>query len=361
MQNIDSFPTEGGQSAPAMAKVLYVDDEPINLTNFALTFEDDYTVLTAASAEEGLKLFRQTDDISVVVADQRMPGMTGVQMLERIYAMDSNPIRIILTGYTDIDDIVDAINRGHIYEYILKPWRADNLRAALQRAIGKFRLLKENQALSRRLLEVSEAERKSIARDLHDDFGQVLPSLRYSFEKIRASLPEVTPALSEEFNHINRLIEKLGDIGRDAASALRPDMLDRLGLLDTIGWSINDFRRRHPHIQVELEIRGTRKSFSPQAEITLFRLFQEALTNIAKHSRAERVSVLLTFSHPQVFLTIRDNGVGFDADHFLTVRQDGTGVGLKGMRERIATVNGTLTIRSRPGEGTLIRAEVPIS
>lgn len=360
MQNIVSFPSDSGKLEPGTAKILYVDDEPVNLSNFAFVFENDFKILTASSGEEALKIFRQEKDIAIVVADQRMPGMNGVELLERLHNYDPETIRIILTGYTDADDIVDAINRGNVYQYILKPWREDPLRITLQRALETHRLQKENRLLSRRLLQVAEEEQKRIARNLHDDFGQVLPALRFSVEKVRKSFKEMPRELDREFNAINHLIEKIGDISREVASTLRPDILDRMGLLATMEWTIKEFRNRHPEVAIDFEVIGVNKPFPPEVETTLFRIFQEAFNNIGKHAQATKIEVVMTFMHPQVILTIRDNGIGFDLHKPLTDRSDGSGVGLRGMRERVGSVSGTLTIRSKLGLGTIIRAEVPL-
>ncbi|MDH4320665.1 MAG: response regulator [Desulfobulbaceae bacterium] len=355
-----SFPEAPNSTAGEIVKLLYVDDEPVNLSNFSMVFEDEFTVLTASSGDEALKIFRDENDIAIVVADQRMPGMSGVELLERLRRYDPDTIRIILTGYTDADDIVDAINRGNVYQYVLKPWREDPLRITLHRALETYRLQKENKLLSRRLLQVAEEEQKRIARNLHDDFGQVLPTLRYAVEKIRGSVTDMVPQLAAEFDTVNRLIERLGDISRAAATALRPDILDRMGLLATMEWAIKDFHNRHPEIDVEFEVIGQEKPFLPEVETTLFRVFQESFNNIAKHAKATKVEVAMTFMHPQVILAIRDNGVGCDLTNQPVGRADGSGVGLRGMRERVSSVNGTLTIRSKLGMGTLIRAELPL-
>jgi len=357
MSHIVSFPFD---PAGETIKLLYVDDEPVNLSNFSMIFEDEFTILTALSGEEALKIFRNENDIAIVVADQRMPGMSGVELLERLRKDDPDTIRIILTGYTDADDILDAINRGNVYQYVLKPWREDPLRVTLHRALETYRLQKENRLLSRRLLQVAEEEQKRIARNLHDDFGQVLPTLRYAVEKIKNSITEMVPALAQEFDTVNRLIERMGDISREAATALRPDILDRMGLKATMEWAIKDFRNRHPDIDVEFEVIGTEKPFPPAIETTLFRVFQEAFNNIDKHAQATKVEVAMTFMHPQVILAIRDNGIGCNQTNQPLGRTDGSGVGLLGMRERIVSVNGTLTIRSKLGMGTLIRAELPL-
>lgn len=138
-------------------KLLYVDDEGINLSNFSMTFQDDYEVITCLSAAEALACFDQHGDIAIVVADQRMPEMTGVELLERICERAPDTIRIILTAYVVSDDIIDAINRGQVYRYILKPWDDRELRLSLEQAGEKYLLIRHNKELLQELEEANAA------------------------------------------------------------------------------------------------------------------------------------------------------------------------------------------------------------
>ncbi len=134
-------------------KLLYVDDEKVNLTNFKIAFKRNYQIFTAISGQEALEIFKDNDDISIVVADQRMPGMTGVELLHDIKEHNEDVIRIILTAYTEVSDIIDSINKGHIYQYIVKPWVEKDLRHLLNTASEKYLLVCENKRLVKKLEE----------------------------------------------------------------------------------------------------------------------------------------------------------------------------------------------------------------
>ena len=108
-------------------KILYVDDEKINLINFAIAFKRHFHIYTADSGQRALELFEGSPDIAIAVADQRMPGMTGVELLSAIRKRNPDVVRIILTAYTDVTDILDSINKGKIYHYIIKPWDEPDL------------------------------------------------------------------------------------------------------------------------------------------------------------------------------------------------------------------------------------------
>ena len=101
-------------------KILFVDDEEINLLNFRMIFQDKYEIVTAPSGEDGLRCFEETSDIGLVISDQRMSGISGTEMLSRIYDIDPDPIRVLLTAHSQVEYILDAINLGRIYQYILK-------------------------------------------------------------------------------------------------------------------------------------------------------------------------------------------------------------------------------------------------
>jgi response regulator RpfG family c-di-GMP phosphodiesterase len=132
-------------------KVLYVDDEMNNLVSFKATFRMKYDVLTAVSGEEAVKLLEKTA-VDVIVTDQRMPGMTGVQFLESILDKYPEPMRVLLTGYADLNAVIDAVNKGKIFHYLSKPWNEDELGATIERAYGVFKKRKEEQELNEKLM-----------------------------------------------------------------------------------------------------------------------------------------------------------------------------------------------------------------
>ena len=155
--------------------LLIVDDEKEILRTLELTFEADYQVFTANSALEALEILKTERQIALIIADQRMPDMTGVEMFERVIQIDPRIIRIILTGYTDNAALIDAINRGHIYQYIVKPWERQELRVMVKRALQSYELIVENQRLleelrlaNARLHDENRLLRQRIGQDVHD-------------------------------------------------------------------------------------------------------------------------------------------------------------------------------------------------
>lgn len=138
-----------------MINVLYIDDEPHNLTSFRASFRREFNVFTAESAEEGRKILEQRL-IHVILSDQRMPKMTGIEFFESILATFPDPIRILITGYTDINAVIDSINRGQVYKYLTKPWNENDIKNFIIKAYEVYSLRKENVELTNKLLEMNK-------------------------------------------------------------------------------------------------------------------------------------------------------------------------------------------------------------
>jgi DNA-binding NtrC family response regulator len=130
--------------------VLYVDDEVNNLNSFKASFRRDFEVFTAISAKEGRKIL-DANEIGVIITDHRMPVMTGIEFLESIINIYPDTIRILLTGFADINAVMDAVNRGQVYKYLVKPWQNDELKMFITNAMEIYKLRRENKDLAVKL------------------------------------------------------------------------------------------------------------------------------------------------------------------------------------------------------------------
>lgn len=136
-------------------KVLYVDDEVNNLVAFKANFRQRYEIFTASSAEEATKILDK-EEVHVVITDQRMPGVKGVTFLESILEQYPDPVRMLLTGYSDIEAVIDAINKTHIYKYIMKPWKNEELVEAIEEGYRLYQRNKERKELISKLTRTNE-------------------------------------------------------------------------------------------------------------------------------------------------------------------------------------------------------------
>lgn len=143
-------------------KILIVDDEPVNLRTLSRLLRANYEVVTAESGNEALKLLQQ-HNVALLISDQRMPGMTGIELMKRTVTLRPQMVKILLTGYTDVDALIESINCGLVYRYLTKPWNNDDLKLTVARALehyeatkSKHLLLMENARLRIRLSQISE-------------------------------------------------------------------------------------------------------------------------------------------------------------------------------------------------------------
>lgn len=212
--------------------------------------------------------------------------------------------------------------------------------------------------LLRKIILIQEEERKRIARGLHDEISQSLTGLAFNLEAVLATLPEDSAETRARLEEIKTLsIKMLEEIHR-VIYQLRPSLLDDLGLVAAVEWLADNYLEE-AGIEVFFETTGTERTPAPEAQIALFRITQEAITNIVRHSNAESVSIAVEFKKRSVAIHIEDDGKGFNVDEILGSRETDRGLGLLGMKERAELVEGRLSIDSQPGRGTRIDVEIP--
>ncbi len=221
-------------------------------------------------------------------------------------------------------------------------------------------LLYGNRQLMKRLFKIQEKERRFLARELHDEFGQWLSAIYVEAETIsnQANKNQTICASSQA---IGECVKKMQELIHNMQHQLRPVLLDTLGLAD----ALHDLRKQwcmhHSHIYLELKLEGELKKLGEDINITIYRITQEALSNIYKHAQANHISVYLsrkvelTDKSDYLLLSIKDNGKGYSSD------QISKGLGLLGMRERAITLGGEFTVHSVPNYGTEINVILPLN
>ena len=261
-------------------------------------------------------------------------GLLSVQQIR----LDGTSARLSL-----LDDLTALRRAEDQRDRLLESER--RARAEAEAALGQLRESHERlERLSRRLVEVQEAERRALARELHDEMGQILASLKLRLEGGTAQ------AAVDVQSILGDLLDRVRGLSMD----LRPPTLDALGLLPTLLWH---FERYGAETGVRVAFRnpGTVGRFSPGVETAAFRIVQEALTNVARHARVAEVDVSLEAGADGLELRIEDRGVGFEP---VTAAPGGSG-GLAGMQERARLLGGRVRIESSPGGGTRLVAELP--
>src|SRR5436853_5207253 len=214
-----------------------------------------------------------------------------------------------------------------------------------------------NRLRTSQIINAQEQERKRIARELHDETSQVLTSLLISLAVLEESIttPEAQGPIAETRMLAHQTLRAIRSLSID----LRPSALDDLGLLPALRWYIKEYQQKFS-IQVEFQPTGFRERLPAEMETALYRIVQEALTNIAKYAHARTVHVTLKEEANQVHVTVTDDGCGFDMEKLQKIAGQERGLGLVGMHERAHLLDGTLNIQSSPGHGTTIEVSIPL-
>ncbi len=211
--------------------------------------------------------------------------------------------------------------------------------------------------LSAKLISVQENEKRNISRELHDEIGQLLTAIKIDVQRIKdGGNPEETMELADD---CTKLVENTISVVRNLSLELRPAIIDDLGLAASLRWYLDKFRQR-TGIEVKTEIKEVSNELPAECAITLFRICQEALTNIAKHAEAGYVKMSLNQNKRSVVLTIEDNGKGFDTQKALKQAARGKSLGLISMQERAELLGGRFSIKSAKGSGTIITASCQV-
>jgi PAS domain S-box-containing protein len=224
---------------------------------------------------------------------------------------------------------------------------------ALRESEKKLRLL------SSHLLTAQETERRRVSRELHDELGQALIALKHQLRSVERKLPKGETTLREDFEstltYIDHIIENVRRLSRD----LSPSLLEELDLSAALQRLMDDFTRRYK-INISLDLADIDGCFTEKAQIIVYRIFQEALTNIAKHAQATHVSIVAKKQDHGFSFLVEDNGKGFDVKKAMMRNSSEKGLGLAAMDERTWMLGGTLEIRSQEGEGTKLNFTLPI-
>lgn len=221
--------------------------------------------------------------------------------------------------------------------------------------------LDENQLLTHRILDIQERERRHLAQELHDELGQCLTAIRTDASMLLRDQPDPDSEVHQHAANIDSIAGHIYDVTYDLMHALRPTLLDDLGLVDALRELINNGHLERQGVSIELELKGALNEMGERYNISLYRLIQEALTNIQRHAscqhvklRLERLDIDTLDDH--IELDIQDDGQGFDPD----AQQHNRRFGLLGMQARVRALHGDFKLSSRPGEGTQISIRMPL-
>jgi PAS domain S-box-containing protein len=285
--------------------------------------------------------FIRYEDLPLETKDGRS---MDVEFVSNVYAVDGD--QVIQCNIRDITA------RKRAEEALFKAKK--NLEIKVKKRTAKLsRANKQLRFYAGEVIRAHENERKHVAIELHDQIGQSLTSLKLMISRATSSPPaECGAILAESQSVVSELIRQV----REMSLNLRPSMLDDLGLLPTLIWHIERYTAQ-TQIKVVFEHSGLDRNINPDISIAVYRIMQEALTNIARHARVNEANISVRVDENAISLVVKDLGSGFNAASLRT----GTSSGLSGMRERALLLGGDFQIESSPDSGTILTAEIPFS
>jgi signal transduction histidine kinase len=352
--------------------LLYVDDQPENLIVFRAAFDGEFEVLEASSATEALQVC-QTREIPVLVADQRMPDMTGVELCQIVRREYPHTIRMILTGYSDAEAMMDSINQGHVYSFVTKPWNRESLRTLLLRGFEAYELAVCNSALLERLehTERCAALGQCAARIAHEMRNQcfVLPLIELIETRYRdhVELCELAAIARQTHDRLTELIDEVRSFARRENEQYR---MIPANLADVVREAVElaGLHGSVPRRALKLHMGGSPLVACHPVRIqqVVFNLVRNAADAVLGRENPE-IHVTVDEQDGAACITVRDNGPGIDpacldriGEAFFTTKgSEGTGVGLDICRRIAAGHGGTLTWESVPGQGATFTVRLP--
>ncbi len=358
--------------------ILIVDDKPENLAVLESVLDDPgYRLVRAESADQAL-LALVVEEFALLILDIRMPGMTGIELAQMIKERKRTahvPIIFLTAHYTEDQRVLEGYGVGAV-DYLHKPVNPSILRskvavfaelhrktrevaqanrALLAEVTERRRAEEALRALTKRVVQAQEAERGSVALDLHDNITQMLCAILVRSQTLTDKLSAGAGAPKREAIKLRELLGEAANEVERISRNLRPGVLDQLGLAAVLRATSAEFTER-TGLDVQLDCVNTAERLPLNIEMALFRILQEALTNVERHARARHVTVQLREQRDGVQLTIKDDGIGFDPK----TQSGKTGLGLLSMRERASYAGGTLAITSAPRAGTEIEVRIPL-
>jgi len=242
-----------------------------------------------------------------------------------------------------------------IYQYIIRDISERKL---------KEKILQESEEqlrfFSSQLMVVQEDERRRISKELHDELGPALMVLKFQLSSIETRLPKNKKALRNEFESLPHYLDDIIENVRRLSWDLTPSVLEQFGLSTAVKNLLNDFGKHYDIRWDPHQVEEINNGFSPLSQTNIYRIFQEALTNIGRHAQATQISIEIEKQQGYGTFNIEDNGRGFDPQAVMNRENRQRGIGLAAMQERARMAGGHLEIRSRPGSGTHLAFTIPL-
>ncbi|MBG9375045.1 hybrid sensor histidine kinase/response regulator [Panacibacter sp. DH6] len=350
--------------------VLFIDDESNNLLSFQASFRRKYKIFLANSPAEGMGILSK-EQVQVIIADQRMPQTTGVEFFQIVRKAHPDPIRILLTGYTDAEAIIDAINKGEIYRYIKKPWDEFELQNAIQNA---YEIYVTREKLNRKISELEKTNDElnrfvySTSHDLRSPLASVMGILNLAKMENSVQDPNGYLGMIETcVNKMDTFIQKIIEYYKSIRVEQEHTRIDFNVLLDE---SIQLFKMQRPDITYNLNVDQDGVFMNDAFRMSV--IIDNLISNAVKYQKPTepnpKVEVTVKSDDRKATIKIEDNGVGILDNHLNNIFKmffrsnntvNGLGIGLYIVKEALTRIGGEISVHSTHGEGTAFYLQIP--
>ncbi len=305
------------------------------------------------------------EPFDAVLLDPGLPDSQGLETFLQLHEHQPGIPIVVLSGLGDDEVGLRAVQAG-AQDYLVKGDVETNvlersIRYALERKRAAEAIrqhteeLRNNERLLRKMLDLQERERQLLAYDIHDGFVQDVVGAKMMLDGLDYRLQSMAEQSRVQFDQVRELLNKAIDEGRRMISELRPLIIDEQGIIQAINYLVGEEQSKGG-IEIHFEHQVQFDRLPRLLEGTVFRIVQEALTNVKRHSQANAASVNLTHIDERVFIEVQDQGVGFDLNKVSEDR-----FGIRGIRERARLFGGKATIESSPGQGARVFVELPLA
>ena len=355
-------------------KILYIDDEIDNLKVFKIAFQNEFSVTIESSPLKGIELIRN-DEYEILIVDQRMPEMTGVEVLENAMQLQRDCVRILLTGYSDMQATINAVNKGKIFYYLSKPWKKEEVKGILLKAIDHYELTKKNKELIAKLSQSVNELQVFLYRASHDLKAPIttqLGLLNLLREEISGDSQIYVTKIEEVISRLEKTIDKireLSDIGYEFVS--KNYTSDIVSVIEKILEKWHD-KLAAANILLKLNLQQSPNFIleSNLLEMVIDELVENSINFSNKGLPEKWIEITTEFSQNanELLLIVKDNGIGIEVDLINevtdpffrgTTLSTGNGLGLYIVKKVCELINGKIAISSDGENGTTVSINIP--